>query len=135
MISEKLKEYRKKAGYNTVKAFTKELDIPYTTYLDYEKGLKEPSSKNIVKIADKLGISLDELLERVPQEARDGFIDVKKTEGGYLLSDFLSLESDNDKFMSEKTMQKILRKGEKLKNDYIDDCLRWYLHEHDEQQE
>ena len=62
MISEKLKEYREKAGYNTVKAFTKELDIPYTTYLDYEKGLKEPSSKNIVKIADKLGITTDELL-------------------------------------------------------------------------
>lgn len=135
MISEKLKEYREKAGYNTVKAFTKELDIPYTTYLDYEKGLKEPSSKNIVKIADKLGVSLDELLERVPQEAKEGFISIKKTEGGYYVWDFMGSESDKVKFMSEKTMEEILQKGEKLKNDYIDDCIRWYLHEHDEQQE
>lgn len=69
-FQDNLKHYRKKAGYSTVKAFTKELDIPYTTYLDYEKGLKGPSSKNIVKIADKLGITTDELLGVMPDYTR-----------------------------------------------------------------
>lgn len=61
-----LRHYREKAGYRTVKAFVKDLGIPYTTYLSYEKGIKEPSGSNIIKIADKLGITTDELLGRTP---------------------------------------------------------------------
>lgn len=62
MLNENFKKYRKKAGYSTVKEFSEKIGMPYTTYLSYEKGIKEPSGSNIIKIADKLGITTDELL-------------------------------------------------------------------------
>lgn len=102
-FQERLRYYREKAGYNTVKAFTKELDIPYTTYLDYEKGLKEPSSKNIVKIADKLGITTDELLGHTPT---------------VIYSDSIPKE----------VADLISRKAEEVKQQYIRDCLEMYSH-------
>lgn len=61
-FQDNLKHYRKKAGYSTVKEFSEKIGMPYTTYLSYEKGVKEPSGSNIIKIADKLGITTDELL-------------------------------------------------------------------------
>lgn len=102
-FQDNLKYYRKKAGYNTVKAFTKELAIPYTTYLDYEKGLKKPSSKNIVKIADTLGITTDELL-------------------GHNLK---GIYSDS---IPKEVADLISRKAEEVKQQYIRDCLEMYSH-------
>lgn len=102
-FQENLRYYREKAGYHTVKAFVKDLGIPYTTYLDYEKGLKDASGKNIVKIADKLGISTDELLGRTPT---------------VIYSDSIPKE----------VADLISRKAEEVKQQYIRDCLETYSH-------
>ena len=42
----------------------KELDLPYTTYVNYEKGVREPSSEVLIKIADYYGTTVDFLIGR-----------------------------------------------------------------------
>lgn len=42
----------------------KELQLPYTTYVNYEKGAREPSSEILIKIANYFGVSVDYLIGR-----------------------------------------------------------------------
>lgn len=42
----------------------RELDIPYTTYVNYEKGEREPNSEMLVKIATYFDVSVDYLIGR-----------------------------------------------------------------------
>lgn len=49
------------------KDFSKAINIPYTTYLDYEKG-RNPDLESMVKISNYLGVSIDTLLERETKE-------------------------------------------------------------------
>jgi len=42
----------------------KELQLPYTTYVNYEKGAREPSSEVLIKIANYFGVSVDYLIGR-----------------------------------------------------------------------
>lgn len=42
----------------------KELSLPYTTYVNYEKGVREPSSEILIKIANYFGVSVDYLIGR-----------------------------------------------------------------------
>lgn len=52
--------------------FSKFLDIPYSTYNGYEGQGKEPKYNNLVKIAEKLDVSLDELLDvKLPSKTND----------------------------------------------------------------
>ena len=134
-FQKRLRYYREKAGYSTVKGFSETRGMPYSTYLSYENAGKEPKYETLIKIADTLGISTDELLGCVPPSAWENLIDIKPVDGGYILCDWVGIESDNAKFISEKVMKEILQAGEKVKKQYVSDCLRWYLHEHDEQQE
>ena len=48
--------------YRTKKEFANAIGIPETTYCQYENGRREPKYDLLVEIADKLDISLDELL-------------------------------------------------------------------------
>ena len=134
-FQENLREQREKKGYKTAKEFSEAISIPYSRYLNYENKGQEPKYDTLVKIADTLGISTDELLGHVPPSAWENLIDITPVDGGYILCDWAGVVSDNNKFVSEKAMKEILQKGEKLKKEYISDCLRWYLQEHDEQQE
>ena len=134
-FQENLREQREKKGYKTAKEFSEAIRIPYSRYLNYENKGQAPKYETLIKIANKLGISTDELLGCVPPSAWENLIDIKPVEGGYILTDWVGIESDNDKFISEKVMKEILQAGEKVKRQYISDCIRWYLHEHDEQQE
>lgn len=65
-FQDNLKHYRKKAGYSTAKEFAQKIGIPYSTYSSYEKGTNRPTIKKISIIADKLGITTDELLGHTP---------------------------------------------------------------------
>ena len=56
---------RKNAGYSA-RSFAEKLNIPYTTYLAYEKTEREPKYSLLIKIADILNVSLDDLLGRTP---------------------------------------------------------------------
>ena len=61
-LQENLKFYRVKAGYKTAKEFSNALGIPYNTYTAYENQKREPKLDMLVKIADLLHVSTDELL-------------------------------------------------------------------------
>lgn len=70
-FQENIKYYREKAGYSA-RSFAEKLNIPYTTYLAYEKTEREPKYSLLIKIADILNVSLDDLLGRVPEPITDG---------------------------------------------------------------
>ena len=57
-----LKKARIKAGYATAKDFAKELNMPYTTYMAYEKKGNEARYDVLIKIAKKLHTSPNELI-------------------------------------------------------------------------
>lgn len=63
-FQENLKHYRKKAGYKTAKDFADVLDIPHNTYTAYENQKREPKLEMLIKIADLLNVSLDDLVGR-----------------------------------------------------------------------
>lgn len=58
---ERLKELRLLMGWNMKKA-AQEIGIPYTTYVCYEKGEREPNSEMLIKLADFYGVTIDYLI-------------------------------------------------------------------------
>lgn len=61
MLNEKLKELRESQGLNK-KEFANFLGLKYTTYNNYETGLREPSSDFLILVSEKLNVSIDYLL-------------------------------------------------------------------------
>jgi transcriptional regulator with XRE-family HTH domain len=62
-IGEKIKAWRKKKDL-TQDSLAKKADIPYTTLAKIESDVvRNPSLKTITKIADGLGITLDDLIK------------------------------------------------------------------------
>lgn len=62
--SNKLQKLRKKAGFETAKAFAQELDVPTSTYARYEQSPDSIPLKAAWKIADILNCSIDEVVGR-----------------------------------------------------------------------
>lgn len=58
-----IKRLRTEKGLNMREAANL-LNIPYTTYVNYEKGSREPNSEMLVRLADFYGTTVDYLLER-----------------------------------------------------------------------
>ncbi len=56
-----IKSLRLEKGYN-MKQAAHELGLPYTTYVSYEKGDREPNSDVLIKIADFYGTTTDYVL-------------------------------------------------------------------------
>lgn len=48
-------------GWN-MKEAAKELGLPYTTYVNYEKGSREPNSETLIMFSEFYGVSIDYLL-------------------------------------------------------------------------
>lgn len=46
------------------------LGMPYTTYVNYEKGLREPMSEVLIQIADFYGVTIDYLIGRTASPVR-----------------------------------------------------------------
>lgn len=59
----KIKELRLKKNLN-MRRTAELLGIPYTTYINYEKGEREPNSEMLVRLADFFGVSVDTLIGR-----------------------------------------------------------------------
>lgn len=59
----RMKEFREKLGLSMADV-AKRLSMPYTTYVNYEKGTREPDSEKLIDIADFYGVSIDCLLGR-----------------------------------------------------------------------
>ena len=60
-IGARLRMLRKRAGYRSAKSFAEVAGFSTTGYAEYEQGRRGLSYENAWKIADALGISLDEL--------------------------------------------------------------------------
>lgn len=65
---ERLKELREKAG-KSMRLTAEDLGIPYTTYVSYEKGTREPNSEMLVKIAEYYHTTTDFLLGRLARNS------------------------------------------------------------------
>lgn len=59
----RIKELRVKKNLNMRKA-AEAIGIPYTTYINYEKGEREPNSEMLVRLADFFGVTVDTLIGR-----------------------------------------------------------------------
>lgn len=66
-FKDRLRYYREQRGYSSDE-LAKLLDIPYTTLKGYENAGREPKYNILVKIADILNVSLDDLLGRTPAD-------------------------------------------------------------------
>ena len=65
-----------------------ELKMPYTTYVNYEKGLREPNSEVLIKLANYYHVSIDYLLGHV----NDPFFYLDNER---ILADINSYETEN----------------------------------------
>ena len=63
LLSERIKELRIKKGYN-MRQMATALNLPYTTYVNYEKGEREPNSETIVLMSKYFGVTSDYILGR-----------------------------------------------------------------------
>ena len=64
-----LKELREEKGLN-MRQLSTELGIPYTTYVSYEKGDREPNIETLIHIADYFECSVDRLIGRESNPVR-----------------------------------------------------------------
>lgn len=64
----KLQQLRIRQGLS-MKEVASALSMPYTTYVNYEKGAREPGSETLIRFADFYGVSVDYLIgrETVPE--------------------------------------------------------------------
>ena len=63
IIINRLKELRKSQNLN-MREVAQQLNIPYTTYVNYEKGAREPNSEMLILMANFYDVSLDYLIGR-----------------------------------------------------------------------
>ena len=66
----RLRELRLLLGWN-MKQAAKEIGMPYTTYISYEKEDREMNSEVLVKFADFFGCSVDYLIGKSDSPERD----------------------------------------------------------------
>ena len=60
---ERLKQLRQAFGLSMIEC-ARRLGFPYTTYVNYEKGFREPNSEALILIANFFGVSIDYLIGR-----------------------------------------------------------------------
>lgn len=63
MIGNRIKFLRESKGYN-MRQMASALNLPYTTYVNYEKGAREPNSEQLILISKYFGVSTDYLMGR-----------------------------------------------------------------------
>lgn len=73
MFSENLKNLRLQSGLNKKQAAVL-LNLPYTTYNNYETGSREPNSEVLVKIANTFHVSTDFLLDNLSFKGKNMFL-------------------------------------------------------------
>lgn len=66
----RIKELRERRGIS-MKEAARLLDMPYTTYVNYEKGLREPTSEVLILLADFYNSSVDYIVGRSTTEIKD----------------------------------------------------------------
>ncbi len=61
IVIARIKELRIKSGLS-MKEMANKLNMPYTTYINYEKGYREPHSEVLIQIANFFNVSVDYLI-------------------------------------------------------------------------
>ena len=59
----RMKDLREET-HKTKAQVAREMNMPYTTYVNYEKGTREPNSEVLIMIATYFGVSVDYLIGR-----------------------------------------------------------------------
>lgn len=70
----RLKELRLEKGMN-MRQTAIALNIPYTTYISYEKAEREPNSETLIMLADYFNCSIDYLIGRTDERIDDNLLD------------------------------------------------------------
>lgn len=63
----RMKQLRERMN-KTKAQVARELNMPYTTYVNYEKEAREPNSENLIQIANYFNVSVDYLIGRSNDE-------------------------------------------------------------------
>jgi len=69
-----LKQLRIRRGLS-MKEVAAQMDMPYTTYVNYEKGAREPGSETLIRFADFYGVTIDYLIGRESAPEADSLTD------------------------------------------------------------
>ena len=73
-FQETLQRLRKARDFKSARSFASAINVPYTTYVNYERiEGREPSFDVLCRMADVLGVSTDELLEHSWNESDEMF--------------------------------------------------------------
>ncbi len=67
----RLEELRKTQGKSMAQV-ARDLNIPYTTYVGYEKGAREPNSESLIAFASYYNVSVDYIIGRNSASAENG---------------------------------------------------------------
>lgn len=64
----RIKQLRESKGLNMREA-ARALNMPYTTYVNYEKGLREPTSEVLIQLANYFETTVDFIVGRSPSDS------------------------------------------------------------------
>ncbi|MCI8630665.1 MAG: helix-turn-helix transcriptional regulator [Firmicutes bacterium] len=121
-IGNKLKELREAAGYNK-REVAEKLDMPYTTYNNYETGAREAGSETLKKIANLYGVSIDYIFENDTQSSAY-YLDRETAEMAQEIYENpeLRILFDASRKVSKEDLQLVVDMVKRLKkeDDYID---------------
>lgn len=133
IFGEKLRNAREKKGLKQSQ-MARFLSVSPTSYTNYEKGEREPSLKNLIKISELLDVSIDSLLINKPtselEEAKKIWIKhgfKLKEEQDFMIIEYLN-ETDRNKLQKEinYSTKKINKKVKILKQDFTKITKRIY---------
>ncbi len=108
----RLKDLREERKLNMRQA-AKALEIPYTTYISYEKGEREPNSEMLINLADFFNCSIDYLIGRSNERIDEVVLDKANSVDQDVLTFYGNLyeaqkaqkEIDNHPFSSYRLIQ------------------------------
>lgn len=119
----RLKELRIGAGLN-MREVAAALDLPYTTYVNYEKGMREPGSDMLIRIARYFGVTVDYLIgftDSLPVPCASGAVT-----GSRNSEEFVKQESQLSREFSPKELKYALwGDAEGLSDEDLADVLRY----------
>ena len=115
-FASQLKKYREKAGFSQAKEFANELGIQYNKYIGYESKGSEPRYELLCTIANRLNVTVDELLGNTKDDYEYYKNLVESNRG------FEVVEEDNKILIKRRYNEKIINdiKMKILENDLKD---------------
>lgn len=139
-FQDNLRRYRELAGYSQAKDFADTLGIKYTTYTAYENQGREPKFELLLKMAEILNVTTDDLLGNTsisPDEKKKKKVCTLFKQAGLPISEnneltisltyggFFTFELPKDDFY-KKTFE-ILDEGEELGDKYVLEKIKFFF--------